>query len=251
MWTRAALRTTSRRGAGASYTLCITRRLTLQDVVGAPTHSFATVADATPAASTSAHTPAPSSSLKAGKKPARPPILTSVILNRAPVTTRTPTPFERAYYSYQQRIQRALHNPFPYDFYFKPGSLLESQFNLAEARRDRRAFGKGFGMDAEGAFTKPETLPDSQGEEEVLAARWTEADEKGDTHSLDRQGQRNLYLLLLKKQDGKQVWTLPTGDVKPQELLHEVGAVFLSQHSHLLTCYRPRSVTLSPSVGLT
>src|SRR6266849_3783603 len=56
----------------------------------------------------------------------RPKLHTAVILNRSPILTRTPTSFERAYYAYQARIQRALHNPFPHDFYFKPGSLLES-----------------------------------------------------------------------------------------------------------------------------
>jgi large subunit ribosomal protein L46 len=190
--------------------------------VGASARSLATVADASPDASTSAHSSELSSSPKGGKKPARPPLLASIIVNRSPIITRTPTPFERAYYAYQQGIQRALHNPFPVAFYFKQGSLLETHYNFAEARRDRRAFGRGFGMDAKDAFTKPETLPEMQ-EEEPLASRWTQADEKGDVHSLDRHGQRNLYLLLLKKQAGNQTWTLPTGDVKQRELLHEVS----------------------------
>jgi large subunit ribosomal protein L46 len=115
-----------------------------------------------------------------------------VILNRSPVITRTPTPFERAYYAYQQRIARALHNPFPHEFYFKPGAPLEQRFRRAGE------------------------------EDEALASRWTKADEAKDVRSLDRQGQRNLYLVLLKKEGGKETWTFPSGDVKPDELLHEV-----------------------------
>jgi large subunit ribosomal protein L46 len=159
--------------------------------------SFATAVE-TPAASTSKPPPPPS---RATGQQTRASLRTAVILNRSPVITRTPTPFERAYYAYQQRIARALHNPFPHEFYFKPGAPLEQRFNLEEARRDRRAFGKNFGADAEGAFTKPAGTPDAVEEDEALASRWTKADEAKDVRSLDRQGQRNL---------------------KPDELLHEV-----------------------------
>lgn len=38
-----------------------------------------------------------------------------------------------------------LHNPFPYKFYFKQGSILEGQFREAEALREKQAFGKDFG----------------------------------------------------------------------------------------------------------
>ena len=69
------------------------------------------------------------------------------MLNHSPILTRTPLLFERAYYTYQVHIQRALHNPFPHDFYFKLGSLLESKFNLEQCKRDRKAFGSGFGAD--------------------------------------------------------------------------------------------------------
>ena len=49
-------------------------------------------------------------------------VQTGIILNRSPTLTRKPTAFERTYYAYQARIERALHNPVPTEFYFKPGS---------------------------------------------------------------------------------------------------------------------------------
>jgi large subunit ribosomal protein L46 len=168
--------------------------------------------------------PPPPAPEKRVKSPSRPPINTAVILNRSPIITRSPSVFERAYYQYQQRIQRALHNPFPFEFYFKQGSLLETKFNLEEAKRDRKAFGRNFGHDKEGAFTKPAAGMAELGAEEDLgiAPRKGEADEKKDVKSLDRKGQRNLYLLLKKKEGEKERWTLPQGDVADGEILHEV-----------------------------
>lgn len=167
---------------------------------------------------------------KRTKKTPRPPFNTAIILNRAPLLTRIPTVFERAYYKYQQRIQRALHNPFPYEFYFKQGSLLEARFNLEEAKRDRVAFGKGFGADWEGAFPKSAAGLPELGQEEVEepAPRKNAADETTDFKSLDRHGTRNLYLLLKKKEDGRERWVLPRSTVDNDELLHEVGSLLVS-----------------------
>jgi large subunit ribosomal protein L46 len=134
--------------------------------------------------------------------------------------TRTPTPFERAYYEYQARIQRALHNPFPYEFYFKPGSLLETRFNIEERKRERKAFGRPFAIrslgEDEGAATLQQLGP-QEGEGEVIMSRKHEADVNNDVKSLDRRGQRNLYLLL---KEG-ETWRFPRGDVGSSELLHQ------------------------------
>ncbi|KAI0057128.1 50S ribosomal subunit L30 [Artomyces pyxidatus] len=179
--------------------------------------------EAGPAPGTSTPPPPPTRP----KQPPRASLQTSVILNRSPILTRTPTLFERAYYSYQARIQRALHNPFPYDFYFKQGSLLESKFNLEERRRDRKAFGPGFGADsrdAPGAGVTAEDLKKfGQDEEENTVSRTHASDVSGDVKSLDRKGQRNLYLLLQRKEGDKQVWTLPQGAVEQGELLHKAA----------------------------
>jgi large subunit ribosomal protein L46 len=160
----------------------------------------------------------------------RPILHTAVILNRSPILTRTPTDLERAYYTYQSRIQRALHNPFPHEFYFKPGSLLESKFNLEERKRDRKAFGSGFGADhprAPGAGVTAQDLKKfGRDEDETPAPRVHASDVNGDVKSLDRKGQRNLYLLIQQKTDAAAEWKFPETAVADDELLHEVGSLF-------------------------
>jgi len=63
-----------------------------------------------------------------------------------------------------------------------------------------------------------------QEEDEESMPRIHPADTKRDTRSLDRKGQRNLYLLVKTRQDGKDVWAFPQGDVAKGELLHEAAA---------------------------
>ncbi|PPQ64649.1 hypothetical protein CVT26_002739 [Gymnopilus dilepis] len=163
-------------------------------------------------------------------KKIKPRISTAVILNRAPILTRSPTPFEKAYYSYQARIRRSLHNPFPNDFYFKPGTLLETRFNLEERKREHRAFGPGFLPKEDISEEKRladiaavEQLAQQEGEGEELMPRVHPSDTNGDTKSLDRQGQRNLYLLLHTSEQGKDVWRFPQGGVAKDQFLHQAA----------------------------
>ena len=156
--------------------------------------------------------------------------MTAVVLNRAPILTRTPSLFERAYYAYQARIRRALHNPFPYDFYFKPGSLLETQFNLEERKRERRAFGPRFQKEDDKYVSEEKAAADKaaaaqlalQEEKEDLMPRVHEADSSKNLRSLDRKGRRNIYLLLQTERDGKEHWRFPHGGLEKGELLHQV-----------------------------
>ncbi|KAH8102896.1 60S ribosomal protein L17 [Cristinia sonorae] len=184
--------------------------------------SLATEADVS-APSTSSGIPPPSAP-KAKKEAPKHTLKTAVILNRSPIITRTPTKFEKSYHAYQSRIQRALHNPFPSEFYFKPGSLLEGKFAAEEREREREAFGRsGTGVSE---ASQSDGVLEVLGEEEVVKPmpRVHEADIKGDTKSLDRQGERNLYLLVRGKDaTGKEVWRFPHGDVKPEELLHDAA----------------------------
>ncbi|KIK18315.1 hypothetical protein PISMIDRAFT_632200 [Pisolithus microcarpus 441] len=147
---------------------------------------------------------------------------TAIILNRSPLLTRTPTPFERAFYAYQARIHRALHNPFPYDFYFKQGSPLETRFNIEERRRERRAFGAPFGtVKLEERDEATELMEMSMRDEtDESMPRIHEADLKDDLKNLNRKGQRNLYAMLRTNENGKDVWRLPTGPVEKGEPLH-------------------------------
>jgi len=95
-------------------------------------------------------------------------------------------------------------------------------------KRERSAFGKPFGMpvtDAQGNIVGP-SYEDAgpQEEDEESMPRVHPADTKGDVRSLDRKGQRNLYLLIKSEEDGKDVWKFPQGGVEKGELLHEAAA---------------------------
>lgn len=155
----------------------------------------------------------------------RPNLHTAVVLNRAPLLTRTPTPFEKAFYAYQARIHRSLRNPFPTEFYFKQGSPLETRFNIEERRRERRAFGAPFGLDSSEERNEATELMEIAMKDEVdeSMSRIHKADETNDVKNLNRRGQRNLYLLLKTQENGKDVWRFPTGDVQKGEFLHVVS----------------------------
>lgn len=186
-------------------------------------------------ASTSTPSPAqPIIQSRPAKKVTRPTLSTAIVLTRAPLITRTPSLFEQAYYAYQARVQRALHNPFPYDFYFKQGSPLETRFNAEELKRERKAFGKPFGMpatgeDGDGKLTGTGSAAEEdsassglQDEDEESISRIHPSDVTGDVKSLDRKGQRHLYLLVKTNGNGKEQWAFPQGGVEKGELLHEV-----------------------------
>jgi len=163
------------------------------------------------------------------KRTVKPHISTAIILNRSPILTRTPSPFEKAYYSYQARIRRALYNPFPHDFYFKQGTLLETRFNLEERKREKLAFGPSILQDDYVSEEKRaadvaavEQLAQQEGEGEELASRTHSTDESWDVKSLDRAGERNLYLLLQTVENGKEGWRFPQGDLEKGQFLHQV-----------------------------
>ncbi|KAF5330526.1 hypothetical protein D9619_005685 [Psilocybe cf. subviscida] len=158
-------------------------------------------------------------------------ISTAIILNRSPILTRAPTAFEEAYYSYQARIRRALHNPFPHDFYFKQGTLVETRFRLEERSREQHAFGEKFVPKEEDVSEEKraadqaavDQLAQQEGEGEVLMPRTHPADTAGDVKSLDRAGERNLYLLLKTSEGGKTVWRFPQGGIEKGQLLHQAA----------------------------
>jgi len=164
------------------------------------------------------------------KRLQRPQLTAAVVLNRSPIITRTPTGFERAYYAYQARIRRALHNPFPLDFYFKQGSLLETRFNMEEKKRERRAFGPTFGVEefvskeiAAAEKAAADQLALQEGETEELMQRIHVSDISRELKSLDRKGKRNIYLLLRTTEGGKDTWRFPEGGVENGELLHQAS----------------------------
>ncbi|KAI0698500.1 39S mitochondrial ribosomal protein L46-domain-containing protein [Cytidiella melzeri] len=202
-------------------------RVTTQSRVGS--RSLATVTDVPP----SRYPSDPQRVVKKedGQKVA---IYTAVLVNRNPLLTRKPTAFENAYYAYQARIERALHNPLPYDFYFKPGTQLELQFDKEEQERDRRAFGRS-ATPSPRIKTEEETRASEEDGADALSAlemqqqeevktmpREHESDRTNNVQSLDRQGPRNVYLLVLAKDDaGKERWRFPQAPVTTRENLFE------------------------------
>ena len=162
-------------------------------------------------------------------------LYTSLILARSPFLTPTPTPLESTYYAYQSRIQRAITTPFPSEFYFKKGSLLERRFLAEERLREAEAFGEGF--EPEEGAEKLEDVPSEEDDIRVLA-RETEADQKGDLQDLNRKGDRTLYLLVKASRPGKgseHAWRFPYWETGLMQPLHKVGLLLLrTQASHLV-----------------
>jgi large subunit ribosomal protein L46 len=157
-------------------------------------------------------------------------IVAATILNRAPLLTRTPHPFEEAYYAYQAHIARAISSPLPTEVYFKPGSLLERKFALEERQREKDAFGQDFtpviGLPVEdvgkgGGKSLADQLEEEAELEEKPQPRVHRADTEKDVRSLDRAGERNLYLLV-KKDRKKDTWKFPQGGIEKNEALHKV-----------------------------
>jgi large subunit ribosomal protein L46 len=145
---------------------------------------------------------------------------TGLLLSRAPTLTRTPTSFEQAYFDYQGRLRRALSNPFPHDFYFKPGSPLEKKFKLEEKKREDWLFHRPMGAKYHKAMDEEmKAAADVVDEEFVPERRRSKADFHKNQRSLNRLGDRTLYLVVQKR--GNRSYTLPQGDVFKGELLHE------------------------------
>lgn len=112
------------------------------------------------------------------------------------------------------------------------------RFNAEEMTRERKAFGKPFGMltaEEVEEGKKANTAEEDSGlqdEDEENVSRIHPSDISGDVKSLDRKGQRHLYLVV-KTQDG---WVFPEGKdgVAKGELLHEVCRCLLCLSSCLL-----------------
>ena len=150
----------------------------------------------------------------------KPVLEASVIVNRSPTITRSPSRFEKTFFQYQSRIARALHNPFPYEFYFKQGSPLEAQFNIEERKRERQAFGRLTRPVWEATEANLEAAELAREEVGKRATRFTDADKRRDLRSLDRRGERNLYLIT-KSGDGS--WSFPRAPIRKGEFLHQVS----------------------------
>jgi len=180
------------------------------------------------AANNTLHAPTPPlSTTKSAATRSKPLLEAAVIVNRSPTITRSPSRFEKTFFQYQSRIARALHNPFPYEFYFKQGSPLEAQFNIEERSRERQAFGRLTRTMWDTTEANLEAAKLAKEEVGKRATRFTEADKRKDLRSLDRRGERNLYLVT-KSEDSS--WSFPRAAIRKGEFLHQTAERALYPH---------------------
>ncbi|KAL8953585.1 MAG: hypothetical protein Q9222_000580 [Ikaeria aurantiellina] len=186
----------------------------------------------------------PSTSLRTAYK-----IKASVLLSRPPILTRDLTPFEKAYFLYQKRLNERLAMPFSRYFYYQKGTPGDVEWKRKIKERQTPARDIGVynayakeGWNDEVVVGARESEPEEQveallrdaevevpkeGEEgqevkkeevERPMPRVTEADRVGDTKSLDRRLQRTLYLVV-RSGDGDD-WWFPSDSLVGKESLH-------------------------------
>ncbi|KAI4107177.1 MAG: hypothetical protein L6R37_001754 [Teloschistes peruensis] len=194
----------------------------------------------------------PSASLRTTYK-----IKASVLLSRPPLLTRSLTPFEKAFFLYQKRLNERLALPFTRYFYYQKGTPGDVEWKqkirerLTPARDIGRynAYGKE-GWNDELLIGAQEAEPENQlealvrdaeaevkeGEGEERAERGqqelkkeavqrpmprvTEADRVGDMKSLDRRLERTLYLVVKEGKERGGRWWFPSDVLTGKESLH-------------------------------
>lgn len=179
-------------------------------------------------------------------------IKAGVLLSRPPQITRDLTPFEKAYYFYQRRLNERLALPFTKYFYFKRGTPADEDWKrkIRDRQTPARDVGKynAYSKDAwndellvgavesepehqaemlvqDAEATANATSQDTSKKEEIPRpfSRVTEADQQNDQTSLNRALQRTLYLLVQSKEG---YWSLPSSPVETEETLRLVGSFF-------------------------
>ncbi|KAI0881877.1 39S mitochondrial ribosomal protein L46-domain-containing protein [Annulohypoxylon maeteangense] len=185
--------------------------------------------------------------------PAEYRIKSGIILTRAPLLTRTLTPFENAFFFYQKRLNERLVLPFRHTLFFKKDTATDLDWRIKFNERGRipakelgRYYPQGRNAwndellvgstlsseerlrdillkDAENRVT--EDGEEAKGDEIIPVERpmdrITEADKTNDVRRLDRKLDRTLYLVV-KASDG--IWQFPSVDVPTDGNLHESAA---------------------------
>ncbi|KAL8999099.1 MAG: hypothetical protein Q9169_001987 [Polycauliona sp. 2 TL-2023] len=181
----------------------------------------------------------------------------SILLSRPPLITRDLTPFEKSYFLYQRRLNERLALPFSRYFYYQKGTpgdvewkrKIKDRLTPARDIGVYNAYAKE-GWNDEVLVGARESEPEAQvdallrdadveglaGEEgqevkkqevEKPMPRFTEADQAGDTRSLDRNLQRTLYLLVREGSEGK--WSFPSDVLVGKESLHTAAERIIVQ----------------------
>ncbi|KAF5098112.1 hypothetical protein DV451_003538 [Geotrichum candidum] len=175
------------------------------------------------------------------KAPAVPPkdVFAGLILSRIPIVTPELSNFEKAYYHYQDELERRLMWTFPQYFYFKKGTLSERKFTAAQKGPVTRQPGVWYPrgvpdikFNRERRFKQEIVIPrensedgDSLSDPIVPNPRVTEADAKNDTRALTRKLDRTLYLLVQQNSE----WKFPSFSLEAKEPLHDAAERGLRQ----------------------
>ena len=141
------------------------------------------------------------------------------------------TPFEEAFFDYSDLVAAAKAEELPIDFYFKRGSLAETQF-----RQARENGGKSVAATAVAMASR------EFGEDVSSVVTYSTTAEEGDVKSLNRALDRTLYLVV-KKPRKEHAWQFVQGGVERAELLHEASVPNLSAAMAALTLHRSSSQT--------
>ncbi|TAQ85742.1 hypothetical protein B7494_g5936 [Chlorociboria aeruginascens] len=191
-------------------------------------------------------------------------IKTGILLSRPPILTRPQSPFEKAFFFYQKRLNERLAMPFTRYFYFKKDTPADADWKLKVKERNGAAAKELGGYQAYGemgwndevlvgdttaepkfmreilardavmrAVEKEEGVDVQRRETEIMdeqvelpLERHTEADEKKDVRRLDRKLARTLYLCVKRVNSG---WGFPSGPLIGRENLHQAAERVLVQ----------------------
>ncbi|KAL9131528.1 MAG: hypothetical protein Q9217_000542 [Psora testacea] len=187
-------------------------------------------------------------------------IQASVLLSRPPLLTRDLTPFEKSYFLYQRRLNERLALPFTRYFYYQKGTPgdVEWKRKIKDRLTPARDIGRysGYGDEAWNdevlvgdRMSEPEEqiqalVSDAEDREarsiagrgkrddvvEKPRGRVTEADEKGDTRSLNRSLTRTLYLVVKEKRGlNSGEWMFPGCALEAKESLHTAAERIIVQ----------------------
>ncbi|KAG9237197.1 putative 54S ribosomal protein L17, mitochondrial [Amylocarpus encephaloides] len=189
-----------------------------------------------------------------------------VLLSRPPLLTRTLTPFEKAFFFYQRRLNERLVMPFSRYFYFKKDTPADADWKLKAKDRGGAVARDLGGYSAYDSLSwndellvgdmlsEPSTTVDLLVKDSIVRAvegkdgvavevapgeahedetkveqpleRVTNADQTKDLTRLDRELDRTLYLVVQRDSKG---WGFPAGEVVGRENLHQAAERIIVQ----------------------
>lgn len=168
-------------------------------------------------------------------------VFAGLILSRIPIVTPELSAFEKAYYHYQDELERRLMWTFPQYFYFKKGTLSERKFTAAQKGPVTRQPGVWYprGLPdikfnrerrSKQEIVIPREKSSEDGEDSLsrsIAAnpRITKADTENDIKALTRKLDRTLYLLVEQNSE----WKFPTFGLDAKEPIHDAAERGLRQ----------------------